>query len=126
MSENKNQFKEYLESRVNPILKPLMKELVTTKPNNVIFFIERFCREKGRDIEQAILKQMGEEYDRSHLPDSDDSFVDPEDIIDDLPMEIIKNKQKKKKTAISAEAYGEYNKLGDFKPRVIEKNEQQK
>lgn len=27
----------------------------------------------------------------------------------------------KKKMGISAEAYGKYNKLGDFKPRIIEK-----
>ena len=65
---------------------------------------------------------MGDDYDKSHLPDSDESFIDPEDIVDDLPIEVIKNKQKHKKTAISAEAYGEYNKLEKFKPRVIEKN----
>ncbi len=36
----------------------------------------------------------------------------------------MKQRKTKKKLGISAEAYGEYNKLGDFKPRVIAKTEE--
>lgn len=39
-------------------------------------------------------------------------------------MEIVKNSEHRKTTkkfAVSAEAYGEYNKLGDYKPKVVTK-----
>ncbi len=47
--------------------------------------------------------------------------------MDEIPLEDLKRKQRKtqKKTAISAEVYGDYNKLSNFKPRVIKKNEEQ-
>lgn len=35
------------------------------------------------------------------------------------------NKGKGGRTAVSAEVYGEYNKKGDFKPKVIKKNNDQ-
>ncbi len=35
-------------------------------------------------------------------------------------------KSSKSRRAISAEAYGDWNKKGDFKPRVIPKSEDQK
>jgi len=35
---------------------------------------------------------MGEEYDRSHLPDSDESFINPDDIVDELPLEKLKER----------------------------------
>lgn len=45
-----------------------------------------------------------------------------------MDMEELDRKRKtapKKKMGISAEAYGEYNKLEDFKPIVVPKNEAQ-
>ena len=50
----------------------------------------------------------------------DDSVVDDEQI-----KELLKKKKDKKKNGISAEAYGKYNQLKDFKARVIEKDEKQ-
>lgn len=62
------------------------------------------------------------------MPKSDGSFIDPEEEVEELDIDKLKVKQRKtkKKCGISAEAYGEYNKLKDFKPRVIEKSEEQK
>ena len=51
---------------------------------------------------------------------SNDSVVD-----DDQIQELLKKKKDKKKNGISAEAYGKYNKMKDFKARVIEKTEEQ-
>ena len=63
------------------------------------------------------------------MPDSeDDSFEVEGEEEDEFDIEVIKQKQRKtkKKNAISAEAYGEYNKLKKFEPRVIQKTEEQK
>ena len=47
----------------------------------------------------------------------DDSVVD-----DDQIKDLLKKKKNKKKNGISAEAYGKYNQLKDFKAREIEKD----
>ena len=42
-------------------------------------------------------------------------------------MEQVKNSEQRKTTkklAVSAEAYGEYNKLGDYKPKVVSKTKE--
>lgn len=78
----------------------------------------KWCETEGRKIEE----KKEEEYDNSHLPPSEDSFI-IQDEEEDFEIEKIKTKQRKtkKKFGISAEAYGDYNKMKDFKPRVIEK-----
>ena len=100
-----------------------MVDLLKSKTENVIDFIIEWCEKNGRRIEKE-RKEKEEDYDRSHLPPSEDSFVEADDEVDELPDKIPKNRKTKKKFAISAEAYGDYNKLGDFKPRVIEKSEE--
>lgn len=66
---------------------------------------------------------MPHNLDIDHLPDS----ISSKDSTMSFSTEQ-KTKKKarktKKKFAISAEAYGEYNKLGDFKPRNIPKSKE--
>lgn len=60
------------------------------------------------------------------LPSSDEEDADCDDEEDDrLEKLAAKKGTGKKKMGISAEAYGNYNQLADFKPPVIEKSEEQ-
>ena len=102
-----------------------MTAILKEKPDKIVDFMLKWCETEGRKLEGG----NDEKYDNSHLPPSEDSFIiQDEEEDDDKVIEQIKQKQRKtkKKFGISAEAYGEYNKLGDFKPRVIPKTDEQK
>lgn len=117
-----------MDTHINPILKPLMRDMTRKRPENVCDFITNWIKESGKLIEEKRVARASK-IDADHLPPSEDSFiVEPEEEEDEFDIKAIKTKQRqtKKKFAISAEAYGEYNKLENFKPRVIEKTEEQK
>ena len=141
----REEHKKYLEQNVNIIVKPLMVELLKNRPEGVIDFMLNWCSTKGREIENGKEKECDKEnvekdegnsenkqeekpYDNSHLPPSDTESEDEEDYMDDKVMEekLRKHRGSKKKNGISAEAYGDYNKLENFQARVIEKSEEQK
>ena len=80
--------------------------------------LEKLKRQsEDKNIKEVDVTEIKEK--ESHLPTSDS---EKDDYID---MELIEKKKKKvkKKFGISAEAYGEYNKIGEFKPKIIEKTE---
>ena len=127
--QSKKDYFKYLDTHVNIIMKPMLVDLLKSKTENVNDFIINWCQTKGKEIEDN-RKLNKQNYDRSHLPPSDDSFeeMEEEEEKEEEQLKKLKAKQRKtkKKQAISAEAYGEYNKLGDFNPRVIKKTEEQK
>lgn len=127
--QSKKDYFKYLDTHVNIVMKPMLVDILKSKTENVCDFIINWCQTKGKEIEEN-RKANKQNYDRSHLPQSDDSFeeMDEEDEKEEEQLKKLKAKQRKtkKKQAISAEAYGEYNKLGDFNPRVIEKTDEQK
>lgn len=54
------------------------------------------------------------------------SYVqDEDDYVDDLPQKIT-NKHAKPRGSVSAEAFGDWNKKGDFKAKVVPKSEETK
>lgn len=142
-------YRRYLDENVNCIIKPLIVDLLRDRPDGVIDYILEWGLTRGREIEtqkeaqdqkkieltdpnverevRRSLRLAEDNYSDSHLPESDDG-EDDEEIDDDDDAISEKNMKKpttKKKNAISAEAYGDYNKLGDFKPRFLEKTDQQ-
>jgi len=57
----------------------------------------------------------------NYLPESEDSEED--DYVDDLP--VVRSKlDRKPRASVSAEVFGEHNKLSDYKPRVIPKSDE--
>lgn len=54
-----------------------------------------------------------------------ESASEEEDYIDELPLPVA-NKAKGPRSSVSAEAYGKWNKKGDFKPMVIPKSQEVK
>ena len=144
----REEYKNYLEKKVNRIIKPLMVDLLKNRPDDVADFVSEWCKTKGRDIEgrrpeddkenaserklveqniQKSIADLEKGYSNSHLPPSEESEVFDDEVDEkELEEKLKKAKAGKKKNGISAEAYGEYNKLGDFKAREIEKTEEQK
>lgn len=47
------------------------------------------------------------------------TFQDEDDYIDTLPKAVIQQKAKGPRSSVSAEAFGSFNKKGDFQARVI-------
>ena len=144
----KEEYRRYLDENVNSIVKPLIVDLLKHQPDGVVDYIVEWCNTRGREIENKKISQsrqqteLGdpnvdrevrrsirlaeEKYSESHLPASENSIIEDEsDEEDNVKESVTMKRMTKKKNAISAEAYGDYNKLGDFKPRVIEKNSQQ-
>ena len=54
------------------------------------------------------------------------SEEDEDDVLEDLPTKKTSLKGKPQRTSVSAEAYGNFNKKGSFKPRIIPKSDEQK
>lgn len=127
--DQKQDYYNYLDTKVNIIMKPLMRELLISKTDNVCDFIVNWCNKNGREIEKKRKDDL-DNYDKSHLPPSEESENEiEEEQTEEKKKELdekLKARKTKKKNAISAEAYGEYNKLEDFKPRIIEKTDEQK
>ena len=139
----REEYKSYLDKKVNCIIKPLIVDLLKNRPDDVADYVVGWCQTKGKEIENNNKKndkenvnqieieekpEQEEEYDDSHLPKSEESSVNEDDVVDDFEMEekLKKHRKSKKKNGISAEAYGEYNKLSDFQARVIDKSDEQK
>ena len=139
----REEYKSYLDKKVNCIIKPLIVDLLKNRPDDVADYVVGWCQTKGKEIENNSKKndkenvnqieieekpEQEEEYDDSHLPKSEESSVNEDDVVDDFEMEekLKKHRKSKKKNGISAEAYGEYNKLSDFQARVIDKSDEQK
>ena len=83
---------------------------------------------KYRELESAILEVHSDE-EKNEESESNSISNDSESEDNKMADEEIKKRQgqksKNKRTGVSAEAYGEFNKKEDFKPRVIEKTEEQ-
>ena len=141
----REEYKNYLDKKVNCIIKPLIVDLLKNRPDDVADYVVGWCQTKGKEIENSNREkdkenvanvqieekpdqEEEEAYDNSHLPVSEESSVNEDDVVDDFEMEekLKKHRKSKKKNGISAEAYGEYNKLSDFQARVIDKSDDQK
>jgi hypothetical protein len=107
----------YLERNAKPILKVMMNDLLENQPENVVVFLQQWIKTNGGKFED-----YSKSYD-GQLPTSDeDEEMDSEE---EARVESARNSEVRKTTkkfAVSAEAYGEYNKLGDYMPKVVTKS----
>ena len=88
--------------------------------------LDEFERKKS-NVKFSKNNSINKKNQKGNSKNSFDSEEDNEDdYIDDLPANNTKAKQIKQRSSVSAEAYGEWNKKGNYKPIVINKNEDQK
>jgi len=141
---------EYLDKNVRPILEPLLFNITKEKPENPILYAITWLRKlvgediSSENIEKEELKRLRKElkyYKKKYKDeddlDSDSKENDSEEEIDEEEKKRIDEEVKSKmkirqvakkfnRTSVSAEVYGIYNKLGDFKPKVFKKTEEQR
>jgi len=125
--------RHYIETKVNPILEDLVKDVARSDPADIPAFIVRWLRHKFHlsglsASEQEELRQLRQQKAKhrniSTVSGSEDSQDDDEDMIDELPITIDLQAQKPR-TSVSAEAYGHYNRKESFQPRVLPKTQSQ-
>lgn len=112
----------YLRKNVTGILEKMTVDLLINKPDDVVNFMTKWLDEKGTDVQKEFTRKMKDRPDGVETSESSDEEDDEEDEdIEELPAKKMTIRQKRK--SVSAEVYGMYNPKGDFKPRVIVKNE---
>ena len=99
----------------------LLNDILEKEPRNVVGFIENWLFTSGQQFNQEHLKRKEE------LPSSDsDEEMDEEEEKQMARKSQDQARKTTKKFAISAEAYGDYNKMDDFVPKIVEKTDEQK
>ena len=151
-NEKNKQRLEYLETNVKPILEPLIFNLTREKPEDPLVYSINWLRKyvgKGEmnndNVEKEELLRLRKEvkgYKKQykHLEEDSESDSKEDENEEQLnkeekdkydqevqnKMNVRKTKRKVNRTSVSAEVYGIYNKMENFKPKVFPKNEEQK
>ena len=133
---------EYLETKVKPIMENLMFQLVCEKPDDPVEFMINWIQKTGgynsngltlkeRDELENLRKEIIQyrnkhEQNNNEEDNNGNSSEEEEDETFDPKLEIKKVKNNRAgRRGISAESYGKFNKKEDFKPRFIQKTENQ-
>jgi len=145
---------EYIQSKVNPTLENLVTQVLLERPSNPVPFMVRWLAGQSKQGAKASLAQFGigeAEQLRNEVkalqeevreleaklgaakssaspaakPSAEDEEED-DDVIDEVPEQLSSSKKPTGRTSVSAEAYGEWNKLRAFTPPVVPKSEDQK
>ena len=123
MSKQPSQNIEWLKENLTAYLKPMMVDLLAAKPADPRPFMINWLQTKGHSLKFEPGSGSGSGF---RLSASSDSEGERNDENDEVLQKLMKKKgHTKKKNAISAEAYGEYNKLGDYEPKVVKKSQEQ-
>lgn len=135
---------EYVDIKVSKILGPLLIDLIKSHPENILDYIVTWCRTEGRQyaVQEPLAQQISDkDSDKIHQNTlisqntlkqvisrnklKIDSVILSQEVNAHAMFELelmnrIKNR--KKKNGISAEAYGNLNRVGDFRPTEYEKD----
>ncbi|CAD8127332.1 unnamed protein product [Paramecium sonneborni] len=111
---NKEKLAKYKE-KVNEVIQKMVYELFKHQPENYVDWMIEYLQliKLSRHARESLIV----EYNISSEDDGNEE-------IDELPQPLKNNKVFR--SSVSAEVFGVYNKKENFKPRVIEKTEQQK
>ena len=133
---------EYIENKIKPIMENLMFQLVCEKPDDPVEFMINWIQKTGgynsngltlkeRDELENLRKEIIQyrnkhEQNNNEEDNNGNSSDEEEDETFDPKLEIKKAKNNRAgRRGISAESYGKFNKKEDFKPRFIQKTENQ-
>ncbi|OMJ68767.1 hypothetical protein SteCoe_33687 [Stentor coeruleus] len=120
-------YDEYISKNVNPVLNQLTNDVLKVKPDNpVVFLIDLLNKRLGiqstlsEKEELRILRQELARLKQNKAGSEEEKTESEDDEIDDLGP-----KKQAARSGVSAEAYGQWNKKGDFKPPVHPKTPEQ-
>lgn len=118
--------KKYLSRKVNPILELLIAELLKKQPDEPIGFMKQWLRTEGVEVQNKInIRSVNRP---EGIASSSESEEDAEEELDEFTDQVDhqqlvrKTDYKNQRISVSAEAYGNYNKHGEFKPPVHPKS----
>lgn len=122
------QNKDYANAVLNPFLKEVVAALLVHKPDEPLPYLLNWLEKKlgyeGQLSEKAELHKLRQEVARlklqaDHGSEDERSESAEEDTVEELPQKV--SQPNRHRSAVSAEAYGNWNKKEDFVPRVIPK-----
>jgi cAMP-dependent protein kinase regulator len=118
---------EYLESKVTPILEPLLLEVCMTCPQDVPGFCLRWLKDKLiSPSEKSELESLRSQLAKIQKNELESSSNDSEDYIEEEEEEEVKpNPKLYQRFSVSAEAYGLWNKPKEYTAKVIPKSDGQ-
>lgn len=122
--------KKYLRQKVNPILEPMVAELMKKQPDDPIAFMKNWIKSNGLDLESKVAERLKGRPEGIHSTSESDNDEDEE--FDEFQEEsefkkmVNKTDYKNMRTSVSAEVYGDHNKKGNFKTPVHPKTNEQK
>jgi cAMP-dependent protein kinase regulator len=131
---------QYLEKNIKPIMENLILQIVTERPENPASFMIDLLQKTGgytsngltidekkelETLRKEIKKFRDMEGGHNEEVIISDDESDDEDEKIDIDAKKKQMKGKGPRIGVSAEAYGQFNKKEDFKPRFIKKNENQ-
>ena len=155
MSEEIEEIYSQLEQKVKPLLNKLVNSIIVDKPENVALYMINFLQREGgvtstgltydeklelnnlrrevnefRQREENEKKEkeensISESVSKSVSSDEDDEFENEEEELKFKKRLEQKMNDKKMRTSVSAEVYGNFNKKENFKPRFIQKTPEQ-
>lgn len=142
---------EYIQQKVNPILENLVTQLLLERPEHLAPFMIKWLSEHAKTPAAAALTEgvnelselkaemerlqeevklleaeAGEKAAAADEDDKDEEEEDEDDVCDDAPLPPPDYMKRGPRTSVSAEAYGQWNKLGDFTAPVFPKSGEQK
>lgn len=125
-------YKEYIHTKVDPIIQNLVVDLLLNRPDDVIDFMVTWLNDKRSvysDIKNKVpdsqtkLKDQPNAYGEFSEPEDEDEEGDD---VDDLINTKLAQKVKNGRQSVSAEVYGTFNQKKQYVPKVIEKSEDTK
>lgn len=127
------QQKEYITKTLNPFLKEIISAVLVKKPEDPVPFMIEWLQKKlslpSKQSEKEELRLLRQEVARLKAAKNagSEGEVSESEEDDEIDEEDIKpkNNPERHRSAVSAEAYGNWNKKTDFIPRVIDKTEEQ-
>ena len=128
-SSGSAELRDYLKNSVNPIIEPLVVEILKYKPTNVTEFIISHLQSKTQASSQPkqpstiTRPQINVRKESSSSEDEGDDDIEDDIVFDQNKLKMLKDKPR---ASVSAEAYGQFNKKENFEARVLQKTAEQK
>lgn len=119
--------RNYISTKVNPILEKMVFDLVMKKPDNVIQYMIKWLQDNQDSFEREMKQNSGKLASKNRNAYGESSEEDePEDYVDEIPVQQLKVvAPQKMRVSVSAEAYGKYNEKKAFVAKVIPKSKDQ-
>jgi cAMP-dependent protein kinase regulator len=131
---------KYLETKIRPIMDGMILQLISERPENPANFILDWLQKTGGYTQNGLTQDETDELENLRIEmnkfksliieDEIEKILSDQESDEEIKQNEIEDKKKSikgkgKRTGVSAEAYGKFNKKEDYKPRYIPKSDVQ-